>query len=278
MAKQTYALNDTIHEMLSSFASKPQGSLLIIGKEGSGLSTSLRYIIHSIYGEKPRVGELFLFNDYTIDGVRTLIRELGQKRSNPKKPRMIVIDDFEKLQHEAQNALLKSIEEPPEGTHFVLTTSNEDKVLGTIASRCQVVKMKRPAKEELRKIFTSSSDAEFERAYLIADGWPGLLRQILEGGESEFLSGIEQAKQYLSGSISDRLIWAIKNKQPEDFDSLTDSLARITQSTIRSLSLKNKNADAREWLDRAIVLQDVRSQREQGVSPKLLALYLGINV
>lgn len=276
--KQQYAMNDTVHELLSSFASRPHGSLLIIGKEGSGLSTCLRYIISSIYGDSPKVGELFLFSDYSIDGVRELIHEVVKKRSNPTKPRLFIIDDFHRLGIEAQNSLLKSIEEPPVGTHFVLTTFNEDKVLDTIKSRCSVVKMKRPTKDDLRQVFSSASLEEFERAYLIADGWPGYMRQLLEEPDSKHSQNIASAKKLLGMTQSERIIWAVKLKEVAELSIMVDSLTRIVQATTRSLAEKGNLQAIEVWLNRADKLRRTRDQLDLGLNTKAVALSLSIEL
>ena len=54
--------------------------------------------------------------------------------------RVVIIDDAEKLGAQAGNALLKSIEEPPPRTHFILLTTSRDSVLGTIRSRSQIIR------------------------------------------------------------------------------------------------------------------------------------------
>jgi len=53
--------------------------------------------------------------------------------------RLIVIKEIEKATLEASNALLKILEEPPSTTYIVLTTSNTNKIIPTILSRCQII-------------------------------------------------------------------------------------------------------------------------------------------
>jgi DNA polymerase-3 subunit delta' len=55
------------------------------------------------------------------------------------KHRFIIMDQVEKISTQGANALLKSLEEPPEGVHFIFITSSLSQVLPTIRSRCQVV-------------------------------------------------------------------------------------------------------------------------------------------
>jgi DNA polymerase III subunit delta' len=53
--------------------------------------------------------------------------------------RFVLINQVEKITAQAANALLKTLEEPPEGVHFILLTSNLSQVLPTLRSRCQVL-------------------------------------------------------------------------------------------------------------------------------------------
>ena len=71
------------------------------------------------------------------------VRELQQSlafRPFEGRNRVIVFPDAEVMTEEAANSLLKTLEEPPERTHFVLTSSQPKKLLDTIRSRCQHVR------------------------------------------------------------------------------------------------------------------------------------------
>ena len=72
-----------------------------------------------------------------IEQVRDIIHFTSLK--SWVKHRFVLINQVEKITPQAANALLKSLEEPPEGVHFVFTTSNLSQVLTTLRSRCQVV-------------------------------------------------------------------------------------------------------------------------------------------
>ncbi len=66
--------------------------------------------------------------------------------------RFVIINQIEKITIQAANALLKTLEEPPPGLHFILITSNLSQVLPTLRSRCQVVHFSPLAEGELQKI------------------------------------------------------------------------------------------------------------------------------
>ncbi len=73
------------------------------------------------------------------------IREMASSictKPNEAKFRMVLILNSDTMNTQAQNALLKMLEEPPEKTFFILTTSQESRLLPTIRSRCQDIVFK----------------------------------------------------------------------------------------------------------------------------------------
>jgi DNA polymerase-3 subunit delta' len=74
-----------------------------------------------------------------IDQVRDLAREVGS-RPFESRNRGFVIDDAHLMTEEASNALLKSLEEPPDTSHVFLVTATPQGLLPTIRSRCQVLR------------------------------------------------------------------------------------------------------------------------------------------
>ena len=74
-------------------------------------------------------------NSIKIDAIREMQKKI-QELPIVSKRKVYIIDDFDFVTREAQNCLLKTIEEPPEFVTIILITSNESKVLNTIKSRC----------------------------------------------------------------------------------------------------------------------------------------------
>ncbi len=74
-----------------------------------------------------------------IDAIRELKRESGYKRYEGKY-KVYIITQAEKMRPEAANALLKLLEEPPEGVVLILITESIHKMLPTIKSRCQLIR------------------------------------------------------------------------------------------------------------------------------------------
>ena len=94
-----------------------------------------------------------------IDDARDL-RE-GLKYSPLKgKNKVYIIDEVHMLTTPAFNALLKSIEEPPEFVYFILCTTEVEKIPETIRSRCQLFNFKRPTSEQILEKLKKISEKE----------------------------------------------------------------------------------------------------------------------
>jgi DNA polymerase-3 subunit delta' len=75
----------------------------------------------------------------SVEQIRQII-EFTQLRSFSRVGRVILIDQVHGLGPQAANLILKTLEEPPSGTHFLLVTSQVSSILSTIRSRCQLLR------------------------------------------------------------------------------------------------------------------------------------------
>ncbi len=93
-----------------------------------------------IFSDHPDVGMVVAQNrNIAVDAIRHLESE-ANFRPYEAESRFFIIDDADKMNDSAANALLKTLEEPPAGSHIFLITSRADSLLPTIRSRCQVVR------------------------------------------------------------------------------------------------------------------------------------------
>ncbi|MVT27133.1 DNA polymerase III subunit delta' [Nesterenkonia alkaliphila] len=102
---------------------------------------------------------------YRIDDVRELITT-AQDRPQGFRWRVIVMEDADRMTERATNVLLKSIEEPPPQTIWVLCAPSPADVLVTIRSRCRAVSLRIPPTEEVARLLAerdglSAQEAEF---------------------------------------------------------------------------------------------------------------------
>ena len=94
-----------------------------------------------------------------VDEVRRL-RQFLALSVEPKAWRVVIVDSADELNIAAANALLKSLEEPPPRTIFLLITSQPGRLLATIRSRCRVLPMSSLTPSQLRQAATQALEAE----------------------------------------------------------------------------------------------------------------------
>lgn len=112
----------------------------------------------------------------TVDQIRRLQSILSKKPAISSR-RAIVIDAADDFETSTSNALLKSLEEPPEGCHFLLVSHSADRLLPTIRSRCQQMAFERLSDENLRNVLQrmlpDSYSDELSALMGAGDGSPG---------------------------------------------------------------------------------------------------------
>lgn len=112
-----------------------------------------------------------------IDDIRVLRENVGLAPTMGNR-KIYIIDEVHMLTNEASNALLKTLEEPPTHAYFILCTTNPEKVLDTIKSRCIQINFRRPdiavLVQKLRKIADDQkfeiADEDLEKVALLAKG------------------------------------------------------------------------------------------------------------
>jgi DNA polymerase III subunit delta' len=90
-----------------------------------------------------------------VDSIRDLEREANFRPYESEK-RVFMIDDADKMNDSAANALLKTLEEPPSTTYLVLISSRPDSLLQTIRSRCQTIRFAPVADAEIEGLLTKA--------------------------------------------------------------------------------------------------------------------------
>ncbi len=112
----------------------------------------------------------------SIEEVRSIVERAGQSHAYPYL--IFVIENLGRMKIEAANALLKTLEEPSEGTLFFLTANNEEDVLPTIKSRCQVTYFQTVPETELKQL--TNGHVFEEQLLFFAMGRPGKLKRLMD--------------------------------------------------------------------------------------------------
>ncbi len=113
--------------------------------------------------------------------------------------KIVVIDDAHKMTAEAQNCLLKTLEEPPADSVLILVTSDKRALFETIVSRCQVVNFSRLTREETDEAVKSLLEGEWDNMGLISalsENCPG---RLLELALEDIDRKLEEVRDFFSG-------------------------------------------------------------------------------
>ena len=124
-------------------------------------------------------------NSISVDEVRAQICAEAVIRPFSGKKRVFLVPEAEKMTPQAQNALLKTIEEPPDYVVILLLTESEEALLETIRSRCVKLKMRPVPEQELRRALLSGGGISEEDAALAASFARGVPGKAMEMGKSE---------------------------------------------------------------------------------------------
>jgi DNA polymerase III subunit gamma/tau len=177
-----------------------------------------------------------------IDEVRDMIERAAYKPSVGRF-KVFMIDEAHQLTKEAFNALLKTLEEPPDYLKFVLATTDPDKMLPTVLSRCLQFNLRPMAPETVRTHLQSVLKAE---GILHDDGALQLLSKAARGSMRDALSLTDQAIAYGGGTFDEALVrvmlgLADGDTAPQLIRALTQRdgaamLATVQQMSERGLS------------------------------------------
>ncbi|WP_071590631.1 DNA polymerase III subunit gamma/tau [Gloeocapsa sp. PCC 73106] len=186
-----------------------------------------------------------------VDNIREII-ERAQFSPLKYRYKVYVIDECHMLSTAAFNALLKTLEEPPPSVVFVLATTDPQKVLPTIISRCQRFDYRRIS---IGAMVTHLEKIAREEKIEISTEAITLVAQLANGGLRDAQSLLDQLSLF-SGEITSERIWDLVGATPEQ--DLIDLLQAIATGTPVSILQK-----CRELLNRGleplIVLQNLAS-------------------
>lgn len=173
----------------------------------SGSQPDVKYITH----EKPGV--------ISVDEIREQINNDIQIKPYSSRYKIYVMDEAEKMNVQAQNALLKTIEEPPEYAMIILLTSNSEIFLPTILSRCVSLNMKPLNNAQIKDYLMRSMGFPDYQADVVAAFAGGNLGKAIRLASSEDFNEIKNSVIHLLEYIGDMETYEVvlAVKQAEKF-------------------------------------------------------------
>lgn len=149
-------------------------------------------------GRSVNVQELNAAANNSVEDIRAII---DQVRIPPQlgKYKVIILDEVHMLSQSASNALLKTLEEPPSYVIFILATTEKQKILPTILSRCQIFDFNRMEVENI--VSELKMVAEKENIAYEAEALNAIARKA-DGGMRDALSIFDQVTSFSGGKVT----------------------------------------------------------------------------
>ena len=175
----------------------------------SGSHPDLIFVSH----EKP--------NSIGVDDIREQINDTIMIRPYSSYYKIYIVDEAEKMTAQAQNALLKTIEEPPAYAVILLLTTNAEAFLPTILSRCVQLKLKPLKDGEVKDYLVSRMGVELSQAEIYTAFARGNLGKAIHLADSEDF-------RHLYGELLDLL----KNLKKSDISELLERIRKMKEDKL----------------------------------------------
>ena len=232
-------------------------ALLFAGGRGTGKTTLARIFAREIGASDVDIYEIDAASNRGIDDIREL-REAVQTVPYESPYKVYIIDEVHMLTKEAFNALLKTLEEPPAHVVFVLATTEEEKLLDTIRSRCQVFRFRSPSQAVLEQTVQEVAHAE---GYQLTNDAAHLIALAADGSFRDAL-GVTQKVLLASGDTvgsADEVATIIGAPRQETVQAFLQALAEgDTKAALAAIETAVNNQSDMQLFVR-VVLEDIRT-------------------
>lgn len=209
-------------------------------------------------------------SSFGVDDVRDIIEEV-YKKPFEKDKKVIIIHEGNKLTIQAQNALLKTIEEPPKGVYIIILCESLELILDTIKSRCEIYKLKQLTKSELYEYIKikkfNYDENEIKSAIAFSEGVPGRIDRYFNDDK---LRELRNNIVILIKNLNKNDLEAIL-QQEESFSNLKndkEEVLNIFGLFIRDI-LINKEIENEEFIINSDKLEDIKELTKEMSFKKL---------
>ena len=236
-------INAIVLDRMVASDNVPQG-ILFSGPRGTGKTSTARILAKSLDAGDPI--EVDAASHGLVADVREMIETL--RYSNGEKYRVVIYDEAHSMSKEAFNALLKTLEEPPSGTIFILVTTEPEKIPETVKSRLMEFTFRKISPSIIldRLLYVVDQEGiEIDRDLLsyIADRAEGSVRDGLMMLDQCWKAEIRTKSQFLEMSgeedIAPDLILAMLTKDHSLIFQKLEEMSQRVPDPYRVISLLN---------------------------------------
>ncbi len=283
------ALTDTLKNAVKS--GKLAHAYLFCGPRGVGKTTCARIFAKTINCEHPREdGEacnecesckafnenrslnIFELDAASHNGVEDIKDLMEQTRTPPVSGRykVFIIDEVHMLSKPAFNAFLKTLEEPPAHVVFILATTEKQKILPTILSRCQIFDFERmtiPNTIAHLKMVAEKEGIKYEEPAL------EVIAEKADGGMRDALSIFDQVTSFTQGNITyDKTIEDLNVLDADNYFKIVDlsTANKVSEIMVLLNNILSKGFDGQNLiLGLAAHIRNVMMARDTSTLPLL---------
>jgi len=276
-------IKDAERIFLDSVVESTPQSLLLVAEAGFGKSTIALALADAITNNAKYLQLLIEPIDdassITIEQARQIKNFFHLKANDSSSKRVVIIDKADYMTIEAQNSLLKVLEEPPMNCFLILTSSRPQRLLPTIHSRLTIHNLVAPTRDELESYLVDIGyqSIDIEQTIVFAGTLPGLVVGILSKEVSSISESVIVAKDALSMNTLDRLKLVDKlSKNKTQSILLLESLSIISEAAALH-SIENSKSHTK-WANILQCTHTALSQLDKNASTKMVLTNLFLSM
>ncbi len=255
-------------DKINDISKHPPQLLILVATHGSAKETILETIAQNI------TSITNIINIKPLEGKKTIginqLREIKNSSFLTKRdPVVIIIPDAELLTIEAQNSMLKLLEDTPRNLHIFMSISAENKILNTIRSRAHYWRLVNPSEREIIDYYSHEDIKLIEQAMMVTGKKTRYLDEYIKGENRQ--SNIELAKEILSEKKFERLQRInFLTKDTKLIYELIESIIIICKAAIKMSANQNNIQKVSPWNARLDECLKAVSLLDSSVQPKLV--------
>lgn len=237
----------SLENILQNPSNVPE-AFLFTGPTGVGKTTAARIVAKELGSDENNRHEIDTADLRGIDTVREIHRQVRYKPIGGATCRIYIIDECHKMTNDAQNALLKLLENPPAHVHFILCTTEPNKLISTIRGRCAHYHFDTLDDRDMTRLLRNVVKAEEEE----------IDRSLYELISRESLGHPRNALQILQRVLA---------AKPEEREQIAKQAAEEESQTIELCrALLNKKS----WNETSKILRGLEKQDPEGIRRQVL--------
>lgn len=214
-------------------------------------------------------------NSIKIEQIREFQKKVSEKPIISNK-KVYIINDSDKMTVEAQNCLLKTLEEPPEFVTIILIGSNENSFLSTIKSRCMILHFEKISDEQIQKYLQDNHQTEINSKIML-EACQGSIGKALEIKDKQ---GLYQNTEQVVNSLERKDKIDILNMSDFIYKSKDDKLEILNYMNVLFINLAKINS---KYADCIAIVEETKRRLQSNanydmcIDNLLLSLWGNVN-